>query len=715
MFRADRHDLTPRESAVLAAVSRRLTNTEIASEFFVSRRTVETHIASLRRKLGATSRAELIAAGRDVRSDARDSFVGRESELESLGRLLGRERLVTLSGPAGVGKSRLALETAALDGRALFVVDLERAEPEHLPPLIGRSLGLDVATELDLLSAIEFAIGSRPSLLIADNVDRVADEAARLAARLIGSAAELSVVLTGRTATDGVVFDVAPLSEPAATRLLGDRIRSAAGDERADAADPATVASIGERVDRLPLALELAASRVRQLSVAELDARLALGFSLLDRAAPDSRHRTLDTAFAWTWDLLEPDEQRALIALAALPAYFDLDLAEAVLGERGGGLVLRLVDHSLLLVESDEPRRFRVLHSLRAFVAGQPGEGDALALHARYVGDRVESLSRTARFDDSPAAVRSSVRLTSDAVAALDWAARNDAALAVRIAHDLAVLAEQYGARTDVIAAIDRAARQPGVRELATSADLVAIGVTLCFADLELVAQLAAESLDRAKSADERMFAHELAGFADAYRGRAGAAFEHLDVTVTLAVETGSVWDEAAAHQARGIALRMRGASEDSEPAIAEFGIAARGYARAGDAMHANNARYMMASMAVASGVRLADAKRWTTDCIDYARQTGNDHELAHALLTRSALLAGPSAEATLQEALGIFRSVGDLRCLTRCHLGLADFGGPERAGHLREALALARTAHDPVSEATIVARLEADAASAVR
>ena len=151
--------LTTRESAILSAVERRLSNPEIASELFISVRTVESHIASLRRKLGADSRAGLMAAASERREHEasvrvpHNAFVGREGDLERLATAVDRHHCVTITGPGGVGKTRLALEFARSGSRVPVVVELEHAEPGDVVARISRVLdleagpGADVATD----------------------------------------------------------------------------------------------------------------------------------------------------------------------------------------------------------------------------------------------------------------------------------------------------------------------------------------------------------------------------------------------------------------------------------------------------------------------------------------------------------------------------------------------------------------------------------------
>jgi DNA-binding CsgD family transcriptional regulator len=226
--------LTAREAEVLAGVERRLSNLEIAAELVVSVRTVETHIAALRRKLGADSRTKLIEASMSRRATAvqlpRNSFVGRDGDLEAVREVLERARWVTLVGPAGSGKPRLALELAAVDSRTPVVVELERVSPDRVVNAVAKGIGLGIDSSSDLVSACGVALRAQSYLLVLDNADRVGDEVRALVGRLLTLAGSLTVLVTSRSplgGSDEAVYPVSPLpvddDDAAAMRLFVDR------------------------------------------------------------------------------------------------------------------------------------------------------------------------------------------------------------------------------------------------------------------------------------------------------------------------------------------------------------------------------------------------------------------------------------------------------------------------------------------------------------
>jgi predicted ATPase/DNA-binding CsgD family transcriptional regulator len=718
-------ELTAREVAVLGAVERRLSNAEIAGEFFISVRTVESHIASLRRKLDVDSRARLIEAARARRGSAvhlpHNSFVGRDEDLRDVQMVLGNQRWLTITGPAGCGKTRLALELASTDGRVPVVVELENAGAHEVPSAVAKAIGLGVDSAGDVIAACGLALASQPYLLVLDNCDRVAEAVDRLVAELLAVAGSLRVLATARSPLGGAgeaFYQLSPLDLTAgqdspAVQLFADRARAAASGAGVllSPADMAWVTQICRRLDGLPLAIELAAARVRHLSVAELAARLEDGFGALDRAGPSSRHRTLETAFDWTWDLLDADERAVLSRLAALPRTFDLDLAEHVTRPGAGGVVLRLLDRSLLSPAAtvDGVARFRLLDSLREFVLGRSDPvlvGEVRDAHAQFYASLSSALSQRARGDDSRAASEMARQLCPEMSAAINWGIEQHHELTVQLTRTLSIGVEQYGLDIESLNTLSRAARDPDVRAAATPADLLFIGIALCYGDLDLVAELAARALDIADDDAAQLAAHHLAGFADAYRHLGRSALTHFEAAEGLAIEHHDVWQLASIRQGRGIALR--GADlDDPRGAMAAFESSMRTYALAGDPMHVNNARYMMASVAAQLEGFEDEAAAWAEQCAAYARRSGNPHELAHALLTRSYATPWAEAEPDVVEASEVFRAVGDLRCLTRCYLLMGERTSPRRrVPVVLQALDVANRAHDTENQSTALERL---------
>ncbi|WP_306332241.1 BTAD domain-containing putative transcriptional regulator [Streptomyces sp. KL118A] len=328
-------------------------------------------------------------------------LIGREHAVAEVGELLAAGRLVTLTGPGGVGKTRLALAAAAGQSGTGSVGDVRLVEfaalrgdssRVDLAVAVSTALGLrddtpsgspgtpHPATPLDRLTA---ALRDRRTLLVLDNCEQVVEEAAALTDALLRAAPGLRVLATSQEPlglTGETVFLVEPLPAADAVRLFAARAAAAAPGFTLTAGgdDEAAVAEICRRLDGIPLALELAATRVRALGVAELAERLGDRFRLLSsgqRGAP-ARQQTLRAMIDWSWELLTAPERIVLRRLAVHRDGCTLDAAEDVCAGDGVtrdevlDLVTRLVDRSLVVVASGPAGtapRYRLLESVAAY------------------------------------------------------------------------------------------------------------------------------------------------------------------------------------------------------------------------------------------------------------------------------------------------------------------------------------------------------------
>ena len=336
------------------------------------------------------------------------SLVGRSADLGRVSTELAAARLVTVVGPAGVGKTRLAVEVARgiqLAG-GCWLVRLEDAhDAASAWSAIAEALGLTAGTRpvvLDRLSAAE-------ALLILDNCEHLAAPVAELALTLLGTAPGLRILATSQVALglDGeVVHALAPLSLAESITLFATR----AGQQRPgydhDQRTGAAVEALCQSLDGLPLAIELAAARVKVLSVPEIARRIDDRFTLLSdpTGRRPARQRTLRAAIGWSYDLLFPDDQRGLWALSCFAGGAPLGAAEAVLAALGlpGTTVIdvlsRLIDRSLVLVDpaSEGELRYRMLDSVRAFSLEQlTASGEAESARRAHATWYAEAAART--------------------------------------------------------------------------------------------------------------------------------------------------------------------------------------------------------------------------------------------------------------------------------------------------------------------------------
>ena len=338
------------------------------------------------------------------------SFVGRERELEDAMALVTANRLVTLTGPGGTGKTRLvgriaeSLRRSYADGA--FYVDLAPVtDPALVPATIARVLGVAKETDRPVAQLVADHLAAREVLLVIDNFEHLL-AAAGIVADLLAAAPRLTVVVTSRRPLDLYgehELPVPPLRREEAVTLFVDRARAVDPAFDMTDANADAVASIVDRLDNLPLAIELAASRVRLLEPAEILRRLDHRLPLLTSGASDlpARQRTIRGAIAWSDDLLAPAERSFFARLGIFVGGFDLDAVEAVcnpMGELGTDTidgVFALVQHSLVVRSAiGGGSRFGMLETIREYAIEQlsaRGELESMGTrHLRYYRELAE-------------------------------------------------------------------------------------------------------------------------------------------------------------------------------------------------------------------------------------------------------------------------------------------------------------------------------------
>jgi predicted ATPase/DNA-binding SARP family transcriptional activator len=345
-------------------------------------------------------------------------FIGRESDVADLRECLSRTRLLTLTGPGGAGKTRLALQLAGrrsaepeADGRVWWV-DLA---PVSDPALVGSAwlTALDAprSGEGSVAGAVAAHLGSAPALVVADNCEHVVAASSLLVEELLGRCPGLTVLATSREAlgvAGEVTWPVQPLqlperhwqatqladSIPDAMALFVDRAAAVLPNFSLGPQNGAAIAAICRRVDGLPLAIELAAAAVRVMSVADIADRLEKTLELppgRGRGLPD-RHRTLAAAIDWSYGRLAGPEQALFRQLSVFAGGYSLDAASAIWLPAGTGeenllkLLAQLVDKSLVTVGERQTRtEYRLLESLRQYGRlALAADSDAPSVHARH-------------------------------------------------------------------------------------------------------------------------------------------------------------------------------------------------------------------------------------------------------------------------------------------------------------------------------------------
>jgi predicted ATPase/DNA-binding CsgD family transcriptional regulator len=484
-------------------------------------------------------------------------MVGRARELEGIGETLRRTRLVTLTGPGGVGKTRLALEVAhrqiARRTDGVWLVDLTSAPKiSDVAAETARVLGVRSPRGIAATDALRGYLAGRDVLLVLDNCEHVVNACAELAAALLTSSRDVRILATSRELL-GVggetVWRLEPLEPEDAFRLFVARARQRQPEFLPGEETGATIAELCARVDRLPLAIELAAARVGVMSPAEVLASLETRLGELGgggRLSPP-HHRTVRAAVDWSYQLLDPTEQGSLRRLAVFVGGFDAGAGASVAG-LSLDVLARLVDKSLVAVmESPRGRtRYRVLETVREYAHAQlvrEQELDAArGQHLRYFSDlsdvaREEWLSTGAQrfvneLDDDYENVR----------AALEWAVASDPCSAVRLLGGTRDLFFRFG-QTDGRRLVQLALERCQVRDRYRVAAQVAAGqLANATGDTEAARSVLAEARDLSAELDEPVleaWARYFLGWTETLAGEIEAGRAHLLASRALHHELG--------------------------------------------------------------------------------------------------------------------------------------------------------------------------------
>ncbi|GAA0252685.1 ATP-binding protein [Cryptosporangium japonicum] len=430
--------LTAREAEVLALLADRLTNVEIATRLVVSVRTVESHVSALLRKLGVADRRELArlaptAGTRPSLPSPLTSFVGRVRELDALVGAVTRERLVTATGPGGVGKTRLAVAAAHRltgdypDG-ATFVDLVRIVDPAMVVAAVADAVGVPERAGTNREQALLAALAGRDGVLVLDNCEHVVDGVRSAVERLLTGCPRLRVLATSRIRLMlpyESVFAVPGLSTADAGLLFAARM-VAGGAPAPSAGEEEVIRGICTGLDGMALAIELAAARVPAIG---LDGLLGADLPLLTAGyRAEGRHTSLRATIDWSYALLGPEERAALRAAAVFAARFDAESLAAVLGRpRTATLDVlgRLVDWNLVAPRRGAVTSYRMLETIRQYAAEL--SPDYREEHLRWSRDRLAAL--LAEADPDADAARTGHRAADAGRALRNWCAVADPVL----------------------------------------------------------------------------------------------------------------------------------------------------------------------------------------------------------------------------------------------------------------------------------------------
>ena len=697
------------------------------------------------------------------------SFIGREREIREVKQAVVESTLFTIVGFGGAGKTRLALQVAAdllahcLHGA--WVVELAPVtDPTQIPQAVAAALGIREYPGLTLRDSLMEYLGSRELLLLLDNCEHLIGGVAEFVEAVIAVAPRVRILCTSREPlgipgervwripslalpATGRRANVATVSQNEAVRLFVERARAVSPDFELTPATAPTVARICVRLDGIPLAIELAAARVRVLSVAQIAERLDDRFRLLAGATRTAlpHQQTLRAAMDWSYDLLTEPERALLRRLAVFAGGWTLEAAEAICGDDGlagvGGeaildLLSRLVDKSLVEVESGTAPRYRMLETVRQYGWEKLRDANELVRFRDRHRDWCISLAETAsRFLQGPQQKTWLDRLDGERDnlrAALDWgleAAPNRALQLGAAVWRWTYLRGYLSIGADLTGRVLRAAPDPTPTRLealngasvlmhatgdyaraqelaqetialartledprgAASARLVLASSALGQGDFTRAGLLAEQALAGFRTAGDRWgqaLALSVLGDESVNRGEYERAMQLYEESVVIFREVGDAWGVAHSQRGSGFAARLQG---DYDLAVS---IQAASLAQARELGDRTGIGYSLVQLGFLQW-RQGDYERAAAvlaESLAVFREAGNQRGVADALsvlgLVEEYQGNHKQAEATINESLEIYRGLGS-------RIGIASVTGTMgrivlREGDSRRAVALA-------------------------
>ena len=644
-----------------------------------------------------------------------NSFVGRERDLAELALLLGEVRALTLCGPGGIGKTRLALRLACelvpgFPGGAWLVELGDTDDPALVPLRVAAALGIRQEPGRPLTETIADALRPRRMVLILDTCEHVVDACATLVAQLLASCPSLRLIATSREplrVRGETAWRVPPLALPAqfgelsdqdmaeheAIRLFAERAAAVRPGFRLGAGNTGAVVRLCRTLDGIPLAIELAAARVRALSVEQIADRLTDRFQLLasgDRTAPP-RQQTLRATVDWSYELLTGSEQVLLRRLSVFSGW-NVEMAERICAGQGIsapmvlGLLAALIDKSLVTLDAelDGSARYRLLDTIREYAAVRlTASGEAAAVRGAcrdYLLELVESTAARAFLRGDPPwperiAMYRRVHAERDnfVIALAVSLERGEAETGLRFCCALRSPWVAYGDVSEGASWFDRFLELEGRVSPAVLARALMLRAELAFElqDYGGAAKYAQAGLDLGRPADGAGGLRILA-LVSLRAGRHQEALGTIEAAITTARAAGDVWEEGIAQITRAAILARQGSLTDAQ----------RAYEIALDVLRDNNgwgvaqARYGLGTLARTRGdhaaalrhfgtalalYRAIDARPEIARClagVGWVALAQGDLELARSSLTESMQLSVATGQrlpiARGLEALGV-------------------------------------------------------------